>query len=100
MVLASTILRHGQEFSLNARGIYYHEQFSWDLVVANRKIWIPILPGNTDNTEEAHDLRERSQRLAFHAKDNEEWLKSEYAWEADAWHDVFGRMRDDLCLAM
>ena len=31
--------------------------------------------------------------------DNARWNKSEYGWEADAWSDVFGQMRDDPVIA-
>lgn len=30
---------------------------------------------------------------------NKKWDKSEYAWDADAWADVFGKMRDDPVVA-
>ncbi|EXM24013.1 hypothetical protein FOTG_08948 [Fusarium oxysporum f. sp. vasinfectum 25433] len=33
-------------------------------------------------------------------EDRRKWAKSEYAWEADAWKDVFGMMRDDPVLAV
>jgi len=33
--------------------------------------------------------------LLRHNLNNARWKKSEYAWEADAWNDVFGQMRND-----
>ncbi|KAJ4045974.1 hypothetical protein NW761_007987 [Fusarium oxysporum] len=38
--------------------------------------------------------------MVKHILQNEKWAKSEYAWEADAWKDVFGMMRDDPVLAV
>ena len=47
-----------------------------------------------------HNRRERARQLLRHTLDNERWNKSEYAWEADAWVDVFGQMRNDPALAV
>jgi hypothetical protein len=44
--------------------------------------------------------RTRARRFLKHTLDNERWKKAEYAWEADAWTDVFGLMRDDPLLAV
>jgi hypothetical protein len=90
----------GKEYAMQAQGIYYREHFSEDLVVSNRKIWIPTLPESDEETPEILERLSRAQIFALHAKDNETWCKSEYAWEADAWSDVFGSMREDHCLAM
>jgi hypothetical protein len=46
-----------------------------------------------------HNRRKRARQLLRHTLDNERWNKSEYAWEADAWADVFGQMRNDPALA-
>jgi hypothetical protein len=89
-----------QEWTLNARGIYYKDVYSPDHVTMGRKIWVPTL-GNTgvDEPGEAR-RRERARVIAEHNSNNETWIKSEYAWEADAWSDVFGEMRNDPVLAV
>ncbi|KAH8777841.1 hypothetical protein F5883DRAFT_696769 [Diaporthe sp. PMI_573] len=51
-----------------------------------------------DEFEESRRTRARS--FLKHALDNEKWNKSEYAWEADAWNDVFSLMRDDPALSV
>lgn len=92
----------GKDYSLHSRGIYYREKFSSDdLIATNRKIWLPSL-SQTDAWE-LPGIEKRSSRaniFAMHSRNNEEWCKSEYAWEADAWSDIFKPMRDDPCLAM
>lgn len=85
---------------MNARGIYYRGSFSEDLVVCTRKVWTPSLSKSDGQSPEILDHQTRARTLANHSKDNEKWCKSEYAWEADAWSDVFRPMRDDPCLAM
>jgi len=69
-------------------------------VVCNRKVWAPSLPEDEPETPEIRERKARAQIFATHAKNNESWCKSEYSWEADAWSDVFGPIRDDPCLAM
>ncbi|EXK85058.1 hypothetical protein FOQG_10994 [Fusarium oxysporum f. sp. raphani 54005] len=54
---------------------------------------------NWDNAGE-EDRRVRARTMVKHILQNEKWTKSEYAWEADAWKDVFGMMRDDPVLAV
>lgn len=90
----------GKEYALNARGIYYRDYFSKDLVTGTRKVWIPSLEGIDWNAANEQIRRERASNLVEHSVRNEKWKKSEYAWEADAWSDVFGGMRADLCLEM
>lgn len=87
--------RYGKEYALHAQGIYYRDRFSPDLVTCNRKVWIPSI---YDDEEQCPDRWKRAKVLADHAKNNEDWAKSEYAWEADAWSDIFRPMRDDHCL--
>jgi hypothetical protein len=85
---------------LNARGIYYRHHYSPRLVTMGRKTWVPTLE-NTDWDEPGEiGRRERARVIAEHNLDNETWNKSEYAWEADAWSDVFGEMRNDPVLAV
>lgn len=44
--------------------------------------------------------RFRAKVVASHARDNCELRRSEFAWDADAWRDVFGNLRDDGLIAM
>lgn len=44
--------------------------------------------------------RFRAKVVANHAKDNYELSRSEFAWDADAWRDVFGKLRYDNLIAM
>lgn len=90
----------GAEFALHSQGIYYRNQFSEDLVTCNRKIWIPSLSKDVGESRDTIARQFRAQVFALHSRNNETWCKSEYAWEADAWSDVFGHMRNDPCLAM
>jgi len=94
------LLNFGKDFALNAQGIYYHEQFDENLVIAGRKVWKPNVPKDDDASPEILERQERARKFALHAKNNEEWCKSEFAWDADAWSDVFGRMRDDPSVAL
>jgi len=89
-----------QEWTLNARGIYYKDSYSPDRVTIGRKVWVPSLD-NIDWDAPGEVLRrKRAQMIAEHNLNNEMWNKSEYAWEADAWSDVFGEMRNDPVLAV
>ncbi|CAN9273508.1 unnamed protein product [Alternaria sp. RS040] len=51
------------------------------------------------DTPTEQNRRERAKQLLRHTLDNERWNKSEYAWEADVWADVFGQLRNDPALA-
>ncbi|KAH0562322.1 hypothetical protein GP486_002987 [Trichoglossum hirsutum] len=85
----------GKDYALNAQGIYYYNHYSPEQVTSGRKIWIPTLRGvDWEEPVEMH-RRRRARVLAKHNIDNETRKKSEFAWEADAWSDVFGDMRDD-----
>jgi hypothetical protein len=44
--------------------------------------------------------RMRAKVVARHAQDNSKLRRSEFAWDADAWRDVFGNLRDDDLIAM
>ena len=95
----SVIAKHSRDWTWNARGIYYRHYYS-PLWVTNRpKLWIPIIDDRTFDTRYEDRRRSRARQLLHHAMDNERWNKSEYAWEADAWNDVFGQMRSDPALA-
>jgi hypothetical protein len=52
------------------------------------------------NSRAEERRRERARVVEKHMIDNETFHKSEYAWEADAWSDLFGHMREDNQLAM
>jgi len=89
-----------QEWTHNARGIYYRDFYLPELVTLGRKIWVPTLE-NIDWKEPGEvRRRERARVMVEHSLNNETWNKSDYAWEADAWSDVFGDMRDDPVLSM
>jgi len=94
------LLRFGKDYALNARGIYYREKFDADLVVAGRKIWRPDIPKDNEVSPEILERQARARKFASHANNNEMRYKSEFAWEADAWSDVFGCMREDPSLAL
>jgi len=94
------LLHFGKDYALNARGIYYHAQFDTDLVVAGRKIWRPDIPKDNEVSPEIFERQLRARKFASHANNNEKWCKSEFAWEADAWSDVFGCMREDPSLVL
>jgi len=92
--------RYGKEYALNARGIYYHDNFSPELVTVGRKVWIPSLEAIDWDKPCEWDRRRRARVLMEHNINNETRHKSEYAWEADAWADVFSDMRNDPYLEM
>ncbi|KIX09219.1 uncharacterized protein Z518_00298 [Rhinocladiella mackenziei CBS 650.93] len=92
--------KYGKDYALHARGIYYRDSFSEDMVVFDRKVWTPSLPESESRSPEMLEQQIRARSFAYHSKDNERWCKSEYAWEADAWSDVFRHLRDDLCLTI
>jgi hypothetical protein len=90
----------GPDWTLNAQGIYYRDGYSPDRVTAGRKVWVPTLENaEWDEPGEVSRIK-RAQVIAEHNCNNETWNKSEYAWEADAWSDVFGQMRNDPVLAV
>ncbi|KAH0534170.1 hypothetical protein FGG08_007239 [Glutinoglossum americanum] len=94
----SMIDRFGKDYALNAQGIYYYDFYLPELVTCDRKVWVPTFKGiDWEEPGEAY-RRQRAQVLAKHNIDNETRKKSEYAWEADAWSDVFSDMRNDPCL--
>jgi hypothetical protein len=92
--------RFGHDWSWNARGVYYRHYYSPHWVTADHDLWIPTTKDALFNSPAEHNRRERAKQLLQHTLDNERWNKSEYAWEADAWADVFGQMRNDPALAV
>ena len=93
------VRRYGQDWDLNAKGIYYRHHYSSHWVTDGRKLWVPSVQDlDWDNPSE-EPRRARARTFVRHALDNEKWNKSEYAWEADAWSDVFGQMRNDPTIA-
>lgn len=92
----SMIDSYGKDYVLNAQGIFYHDSYSQALVTGNRKVWVPSLEDVDWEADSEIGRRGRAQTVAKHSKENERRHKSEYAWEADAWSDVFGTMRNDV----
>jgi hypothetical protein len=88
----------GKEYRLNAQGIYYRDHYSPESVTSNRKVWVPTFKGIDWEDPAQEPLRKRARIFLEHNTNNERWPKSEYTWEADAWSDVFGEMRNDPCL--
>jgi hypothetical protein len=91
--------RFSKDWQWNARGVYYRHFYSAEWVAPGHELWLPRLDVDWNDSAET-DRRARAQNLLRHALDNETWHKSEYAWETDAWSDVFGQMRDDPILAV
>lgn len=97
------LYKYGSDYALHAQGIYYRYSLSDDFVTCNREIWLPSLSKKDKRgrkSEDTRDWKSRAEVFAKHSRNNERWCKSEYAWEADAWSDVFRPMRDDDCLEM
>lgn len=69
-------------------------------MTVGRKVWIPSLEAVDWDEPSECDRRRRARVLMEHNINNETRHKSEYAWEADAWADVFNDMRNDSCLEM
>ncbi|KAH8599477.1 hypothetical protein B0O99DRAFT_724679 [Bisporella sp. PMI_857] len=91
---------YGKEYALNSRGIYYSHEYRPELVTIDRKVWVPSFE-KVDWEEPSEGDRRRRARIAVeHNIDNGTRRKSEYAWEADAWADVFNQMRNDPCLEL
>ncbi|KAK4041587.1 hypothetical protein C8A01DRAFT_45244 [Parachaetomium inaequale] len=70
-------------------------QCSWDILPSLPLSWVGIGWSHSVTRR-----RTRARRFVRHIVDNERWKKVEFAWEADAWTDVFGLMRDDPLLAV
>ena len=64
-------------------------------MTGDHDLWIPSLENQNWDDPAEDSRRERARTFLKHVLDNEGWGKSEYAWEADAWSDVFGQMRQD-----
>ena len=94
----SMIDSYGKYYALNARGIYYFNDVRPNLVTVGRKVWIPSFEDIDWEHPSTADRRKRACIIKKHNIDNETRHKSEYAWEADVWADVFNKMRNDPCL--
>tara|TARA_R110002033_G_scaffold97937_1_gene146361 strand:+ start:456 stop:851 length:396 start_codon:yes stop_codon:yes gene_type:complete len=90
----------GKDISQSAQGIYYYDSFQESRVPNNRRLFVPSIEGVDWESSEESGRRERAQAMERHMINNETFHKSEYAWEADAWADVFGRLRDDNQVVM
>ncbi|KAL2830896.1 hypothetical protein BDW59DRAFT_177590 [Aspergillus cavernicola] len=88
------------DWGLNARGIYYRHHYSPGWATSDHDLWIPSLDDIDWNHPSESSRRSRAETFLEHVLSNEQRKKSEYAWEADAWTDVFGRMRNDPFLAV
>jgi hypothetical protein len=91
--------RFRSDWSLNAQGIYYRHYYSPGWVTAGRTLWLPSLQDKDWDHHTEQDRRTRARAFLKHNLENETRHKSEYAWDADAWTDVFGKMRDDPLVA-
>jgi hypothetical protein len=87
-----------KDYAINARGIYYIDVFRQHFVTMDRKVWVPSLQDIDWGDPSEMDRRIRARNVMEHSIDNGTRHKSEYAWEADAWADVFNQMRNDPCL--
>ncbi|KAJ5167275.1 uncharacterized protein N7482_006056 [Penicillium canariense] len=94
------IERFGADWGFNARGIYYRHHFSRAWVTPGHDLWLPSVCDVHWSHASEDSRRARAEKFLKHSLDNERFKKSEYAWEADAWQDVFGRMRDDPSLVV
>lgn len=84
-----------QDIAQTSQGIYYYDSFQEDRIPEDRKLFVPSIEGvNWDSCEE-NSRRERARMVERHMINNETFNKSEFAWEADAWADIFGFLRDD-----
>lgn len=107
----------GNDFAENARGIYFADDlrgiyklhllddpcdFDWyhPKILSERRIFIPSFEGIDWKSPEEAKRRARARTAISHALQNEEWNKSEFAWDADARSDVFGEIRRDPYLDM
>ncbi|KAH1524301.1 hypothetical protein KXX29_003248 [Aspergillus fumigatus] len=94
------IEQFGADWGLNARGIYYRHFYSPGWVTSDHELWLPSLDGIDWNHFSESSRLSRAEAFLKHVLNNERWKKSEYAWEADAWSDVFGQMKNDPVLAV
>ncbi|KAI0399688.1 hypothetical protein F4802DRAFT_588444, partial [Xylaria palmicola] len=89
----------GEDWGWNARGVYYRHYQSPEWVTGDHSLWIPSTADVDWKHPQEKGRRSRAQTMLKHIIANEKWTKGEYAWEADAWTDVFGQMRDDPAIA-
>ncbi|KFZ13080.1 hypothetical protein V501_03895 [Pseudogymnoascus sp. VKM F-4519 (FW-2642)] len=90
----------GKDMAPNAQGIYYWDSFDKARVPTDQNLFIPSFKNiDWDSPAEA-DRRGRARVVGTHMVNNETCCKSEFAWEADAWSDIFGCMRNDNQLAI
>lgn len=78
--------------------MYRRHYYSPHWATGDHTLWILTVEyGAFDHIPEQF-RRARAKNSLRHVLDNKRWVKSEYAWEADAWTDVFGQMRSDAAL--
>ncbi|PVH83821.1 hypothetical protein DL98DRAFT_454426 [Cadophora sp. DSE1049] len=85
----------GKDIAQSSQGIYYYDSFHPTRVPDNRNVFVPSIEGVNWEGSEEDGRRERALAVERHMINNETFHKSEYAWEADAWADIFGHIRDD-----
>jgi hypothetical protein len=82
--------------ALGKQGIVYHNTF--EQTEQSRHLFLPTAH-NKDWGRGAESMRRSiAHRAVEHALRNESGNRSEFSWDADAWNDVFGRLRDDPCI--
>ncbi|KAI9695513.1 MAG: hypothetical protein M1836_006430 [Candelina mexicana] len=102
---ASMYTNFGKDWADNARGIYYSDDWSEAVrshatLLPGRNLFIPSFKQIDWESPHESNRRRRARMAMKHALDNSKWNKSEYAWEADAWRDIFGHIRNDPLLAL
>ena len=108
----------GVDFAENARGIYYADglrgidrlniseddssKYDWyyPKLLSQRNTFVPSLKGIDWNSLAEVGRKTRSDIAWQHALSNSTWNKSEFAWDADARCDIFGKIREDRRLDM
>ena len=112
--------RYGDDFTDNARGIYYADEMHaidrskllWDSngteafdyvyrhVLRRRRLFIPSSKGIGWHDPCQKTRRERAVTASSNALSNGQWKRSEFAWDADARRDIFEPFRSDARLDM
>jgi hypothetical protein len=82
--------------ALKKQGIFYHDTPPSHKYA--KHLFIPTTDDKDWNSPGEYTRRRFARRAVKHASRNTISNRSEFSWEADAWIDVFGRLRDDPCL--
>ncbi len=92
--------RYRQDWTANARGIYYRHYYSTAWLEGKQTVWVPSLEGRSWDLPAEEMRRTRAKQVVKHALANHKGKKSEYSWEADAWADIFSSMREDPLISL